>query len=94
VGATYNYTITTSGGGGPVTGSETVSPSTHSVSGVDVSTLPDGTLTVSVTTPANATYSPQEAFRTIYLAISRKTTTSNTESPLQEMAKIAKRAYL
>ena len=48
-GATFNYTITSSGGAGSVTGSGTSSGTSHTVSGVDVSALPTGTLTLSVT---------------------------------------------
>ncbi|MFA7275684.1 MAG: inverse autotransporter beta domain-containing protein [Pseudobdellovibrionaceae bacterium] len=46
---TYNYTITSSGGGTPVTGSGTITTSPQTISGIDVSGLTDGTLTVSVT---------------------------------------------
>ncbi len=49
VGTTYNYSITSSGGGGTITGSGTVASATQAVTGVDVSSLPDGTLTASVT---------------------------------------------
>ena len=49
VGDTYNYTVTSSGGGTAVTGSGTVSSATQQVTGINVSTLPDGTLTYSVT---------------------------------------------
>lgn len=49
VGATYNYTITSSGGAGSVSGSGSISAATQSVSGINVSGLPDGTLTVSLT---------------------------------------------
>lgn len=49
VGSTYNYTISSSGGPATVTGSGTIAGATESVTGVDVSTLADGTLTVSVT---------------------------------------------
>ncbi|HBV99392.1 MAG TPA: hypothetical protein DEF36_20425, partial [Desulfotomaculum sp.] len=49
VGATYNYTITSSGGGGSVTGSGTIASATDTISGIDVSGLSDGTLTLSVT---------------------------------------------
>jgi len=49
VGATYNYTVTSSGGGTPVTGSGTIASATQQVTGINVSTLPDGTLTYSVT---------------------------------------------
>lgn len=52
VGGTYNYTITSSGGGGSVTGSGSVTASPQTISGVNVSTLPAGTLTVSLTVTA------------------------------------------
>ena len=53
-GATFNYTITSSGGAGSVTGSGTSSGTSHTVSGVDVSALPTGTLTLSVTVSSAA----------------------------------------
>ena len=49
IGTTYNYTITTSGGGGSVTGSGTISSSSQQITGINVSSLADGTLTYSVT---------------------------------------------
>ncbi|MCG8475423.1 MAG: hypothetical protein MI784_08120, partial [Cytophagales bacterium] len=49
VGATYNYSIISSGGGTPAAASGTISSATQSISGIDVSNLPDGTLTLSVT---------------------------------------------
>lgn len=49
VGASFNYAITSSGGSATVTGSGTFSAATQTVSGVDVSALPFGTLTLSVT---------------------------------------------
>jgi hypothetical protein len=57
VGDTYTYGITSTGGGGTISGSGTVSSSTQSVSGLDVSTLGDGSLTVAVTltTPVGVT---------------------------------------
>ncbi|MCY0966378.1 hypothetical protein, partial [Parathalassolituus penaei] len=48
VGATYSYSISSSGGGTPVTGSGTISSAGQPISGVDVSGLSDGTLTVSL----------------------------------------------
>ena len=48
-GTTYHYTVTSSGGGTPVTGSGTVAVATQQVADIDVSALPDGTLTYSVT---------------------------------------------
>lgn len=44
-----NYTISSSGGGTPVTGSGTINTTGDSISGLDVSNLPDGTLTISLT---------------------------------------------
>ncbi|MFB9210303.1 MBG domain-containing protein [Echinicola jeungdonensis] len=49
VGSTYNYTLSSSGGGTNVTGSGTIGSSTEQVSGLDVSGLADGTITLSVT---------------------------------------------
>jgi hypothetical protein len=49
VGATYNYAITSSGGAGSVSGSGTVATTTVNLTGIDLSALPDGTLTVSIT---------------------------------------------
>ena len=48
-GASFSYTITSSGGSGSVTGSGTIGGLSHTVSGVDVSSLASGTLTLSVT---------------------------------------------
>jgi cyclophilin family peptidyl-prolyl cis-trans isomerase len=49
VGATYNYTVHSSGGGTAVTGSGTVTSINESVTGINVSSLGSGTLTFSVT---------------------------------------------
>jgi hypothetical protein len=49
VGATYNYTISSSGGGTPVTGSGTIATAMQNMTGINVSGLSDGTLTVSLT---------------------------------------------
>lgn len=48
VGATYNYTVSSSGGGS-VTGSGTISTANQQISGINVGGLSDGTLTLSVT---------------------------------------------
>lgn len=48
-GAAFTYAITSSGGAGSVTGSGTIGSTSHTVPGVDVSALPAGTLTLSVT---------------------------------------------
>ena len=48
-GADYDYTIASSGGGGSVTGSGTLATAADQIAGIDVSGLPDGTLTLSVT---------------------------------------------
>ncbi len=49
VGATYNYTLSSTGGGTNVTGSGTITTATDLISGIDVSGLGDGTITLSVT---------------------------------------------
>jgi hypothetical protein len=49
VGATFDYSISSSNGGTPVTGSGTIATATQNVTGIDVSALPPGTLTVSLT---------------------------------------------
>jgi cyclophilin family peptidyl-prolyl cis-trans isomerase len=48
VGATYAYTVTTSGGSGSVTGTGTITSATQQITGINVSSLADGTLTYSV----------------------------------------------
>lgn len=57
VGATFDYTISSSNGGTPVSGRGTVASATQDVEAIDLSSLPDGTLTLSLTltdTAANA----------------------------------------
>jgi hypothetical protein len=49
LGAAYSFTITSSGGGAPVTGSGTVGVIQQQVTGLDLSGLADGTLTLFVT---------------------------------------------
>lgn len=46
---TYNYTISSSGGGTPLTGSGTTTGAAQTVNGINVTSLPDGKLTLSVT---------------------------------------------
>ncbi|EPN8460490.1 Ig-like domain-containing protein [Vibrio cidicii] len=48
VGASYSYTISSSNGGSSVTGTGTVTSASETVSGIDLSNLNDGTLTLSV----------------------------------------------
>lgn len=48
IGATYNYSVTSSGGAGSVTGSGTITTTTDQITGIDVSSLADGTVTFSV----------------------------------------------
>ncbi|GGF68919.1 Calx-beta domain-containing protein [Mameliella alba] len=57
VGATYAFTITSDGGGAPVTGTGTIATATDQVTGLDLSGLSDGTLTLTValTDPAGNT---------------------------------------
>ncbi len=49
VGADYSYTFTSSGGAGSVTNTGTVASATDNITGIDLSGLPDGTITLSVT---------------------------------------------
>lgn len=49
VGAGYSYTITSSGGAGSVSNTGKIATATDQITGIDVSALPDGTLTLSVT---------------------------------------------
>lgn len=53
-GASFTYDITSSGGAGTVSGSGTIGAASYSVSGVNVSALPFGTLTLSVTVSTTA----------------------------------------
>ncbi|MDN5299853.1 MAG: large repetitive protein, partial [Clostridiales bacterium] len=48
IGTTCFFTVSSSGGGTDVTGNITVSNATEQISGIDVSSLPDGDLTLSV----------------------------------------------
>ncbi len=48
-GATYRWTLSSSGGGGPLTGAGTLAGAGGTVGGIDVSGLLDGTLSLSVT---------------------------------------------
>ena len=49
VGATYDYSFTSDGGGTPVTGNGTIVTATDNITGIDLSGLGDGTITLSVT---------------------------------------------
>ncbi|RZS98945.1 beta strand repeat-containing protein [Aquimarina brevivitae] len=49
VGATYDYTFSSSGGGSNVTGSGTIATATDQITGIDLNGLGDGTITLSVT---------------------------------------------
>ncbi len=49
LGATYNYTFNSTGGGAPVTGSGTVVSAGETISGINLSGLGDGTVNLSVT---------------------------------------------
>ena len=48
VGATYSYSVSSTGGGTPVTSSGTVTSAAQDVTGINVSSLSSGTLTFSV----------------------------------------------
>ncbi|EJK2117075.1 hypothetical protein NK428_004049, partial [Vibrio navarrensis] len=53
-GASYSYTISSNNGGSSVTGTGTVTGASETVSGIDLSNLNDGTLTLSVIVTDNA----------------------------------------
>ncbi|WP_435624698.1 gliding motility-associated C-terminal domain-containing protein [Flagellimonas sp.] len=56
VGATYNYSFSSDGGAGTVADSGTITTATDNITGIDLSGLADGTVTLSVTlTNANGT---------------------------------------
>ncbi|WP_157822086.1 PKD domain-containing protein, partial [Salegentibacter salinarum] len=48
VNTNYNYTFSSAGGGTNVTGSGTLTSATHQISGIDLSALADGSITLSV----------------------------------------------
>jgi len=54
VGTTYNYTISSDNGGTSITGSGSIATSNQQITNIDVSSLNDGTLTVSVNLTDNA----------------------------------------
>lgn len=59
IGTTYDYSISSSGGGTPLTDSGTISAADQTISNIDISSLPAGTLTLSVTlTNGTGTGSP------------------------------------
>ncbi len=49
VGTTYNYTFTSSNGGTPVTGTGTIATATDQITGIDLSGLNDGAVTLTAT---------------------------------------------
>ncbi|MGD8175085.1 Ig-like domain-containing protein [Marinimicrobium sp. ARAG 43.8] len=67
VDATYAFEITSSGGGSTVTGSGSLATATDQITGIDVSGLPDGTLTLSVTLTDEAGNSASEVTDTAAL---------------------------
>ena len=79
VNASFTWTISTSGGTGTVTGSGTTSATPHAVSGVDVSNLPLGTLTLSVTLSLNGVAGSART----------ATTTPSFSGPLDSVSSVA-----
>lgn len=65
IGATFDYTISSSNGGTDVTGSGTITTATQNVTALDVSGLADGTLTVSLTLTDAATNTGAAATDTV-----------------------------
>lgn len=81
VGATYNYTFSSSGGGTNVTGSGTISTATDQITGIDVSGLGDGTITLSVvlTDDADNEGSAATDTKTKYTAVNSAPVVSNLD---------------
>ena len=78
VGASYSYTISSSGGGTPVTGSGTIATATDTISAINTTALADGTLTVSVTLTDTSTNSGTATTDTVIKDIVAPTVTSVT----------------
>ncbi|MDE4175210.1 Calx-beta domain-containing protein [Phaeobacter sp. PT47_59] len=74
-GATYDYSITSDGGGSAVSGSGTVATAASQVTGIDLSGLPDGTLTLTVTLSDTAGNSGAQATDTTALTANPPTAT-------------------
>ncbi|AZV80673.1 hypothetical protein EBB79_22225 (plasmid) [Parasedimentitalea marina] len=71
-GTSYAYTISSDGGGSDVTGSGTIASATDQITGIDLSGLGDGTLTLSVVLTDSANQAGTAA---------TDTTTKNTDAP-------------
>jgi cyclophilin family peptidyl-prolyl cis-trans isomerase len=82
---TYDYTITSSGGSGSVTGSGTVTSATEQVTGIDVSSLPNGTLTFSVTLTDQAGNTGAAATATATLSLLALTSTPPTSATVGQV---------
>ncbi|MDW7694084.1 tandem-95 repeat protein [Flammeovirgaceae bacterium SG7u.111] len=85
IGATYNYTFTSSGGAGSVTGSGTIATATDQITGLDLTGLADGTISLSVTlTDVNgntgSATTDTETKETVAPTVSLSTTSSNPTS--------------
>lgn len=78
VGSTYNYSITSSGGGTAVTGSGTIATATDTIGSINTTGLADGTLTVSVTLTDTSSNTGAAATDTVIKDIAAPTITSIT----------------
>lgn len=81
VGTDYSYTISSTGGGTPLTGSGTVATASDQITGVDLSGLADGTLTLSVTLTDTAGNSAVAVTDTATLDVTAATVTLSTVAP-------------
>ncbi|WP_228237049.1 Calx-beta domain-containing protein [Allomuricauda sp. M10] len=78
VNATYQYTFSSNGGGTNVTGSGTISSANQQISGIDLSGLVNGTITLSVTlTNTNGTGTPATD------SVSKETCFAGSGTPVQ-----------
>ena len=91
-GAAYNYSFTSDGGGATVTGSGTITTASDQVTGIDLSGIPDGTITLSVTLtdPVGNTGSPATGLGTkdtgaITVVITSDASNPTNSSPIEIM---------
>jgi hypothetical protein len=81
VGTTYSYTLSSSGGGTPLSGTGTVTSASQSFTGLDVSGLGNGTLTLSLTLTDAATNTGTPATATVNKDTAGLTLSSLTATP-------------
>ncbi|GAA6198003.1 hypothetical protein NBRC116598_34480 [Pseudophaeobacter arcticus] len=86
VGALYDYSISSDGGGSPVSGSGTIASASEQITGLDLSGLGDGILTLSVTLTDSAGQAGSAASNTAAKDTSRPTVTLTGPTTAQSSA--------